>query len=112
MRETGHAGNVWNRDLAKAKALEADGAKAFADLAAAISGVERIHCSLSYDAAVDSALEPLAPALPASTWIVDHTTTAPTPTIERIARWTQRGPRLFACAGVDGPGQLRARRPA
>ena len=44
-------------------------------------------------------LEPLSAALPASTWIIDHTTTAPTPTVERIARWTQRG-RTFLHAPV------------
>ncbi len=97
--ETGHAVNVWNRDPAKAKALEADGAKAFADPAAAISGVERIHLSLSDDAAVNSVLEPLSAKLPASTWIIDHTTTAPTPTVERIARWSGRG-RTFLHAPV------------
>jgi 3-hydroxyisobutyrate dehydrogenase len=97
--ETGHEVNVWNRDPMKAKALERDGAKAFADPAAAISGVERIHLSLSDDAAVDSVLEPLAATLPASTWIIDHTTTAPTPTVERIARWTGRG-RTFLHAPV------------
>jgi 3-hydroxyisobutyrate dehydrogenase len=91
LRDNGHEVNVWNRDLAKAKALEADGAHAFADPASAIQGVDRIHLSLSDDDAVDSVLEPLATALPASTWIIDHTTTAPTATIERIATWTARG---------------------
>ena len=95
----GHAINVWNRDPAKAKALEAEGARAFADPAAAIAGVERIHLSLSDDSAVDSVLEPLAAKLPASTFIVDHTTTAPTPTVERIARWSGRD-RTFLHAPV------------
>ena len=90
MLDNGHQVNVWNRDPAKAKALEADGAHGFANAADAIEGVERIHLSLSDDAGVDSVLEPLANFIPASTVIIDHTTTAPTPTAERIARWTGR----------------------
>jgi 3-hydroxyisobutyrate dehydrogenase len=87
----GHEVNVWNRSPAKAKALEADGAKAFADPAAALAGAERIHLSLSDDASVDAVLEPLAAQIAATTWIVDHTTTAVTPTAERVARWKARG---------------------
>ncbi len=52
MLENGHQVNVWNRDPAKAKALEVDGANAFADPAGAIAGVERIHLSLADDASV------------------------------------------------------------
>jgi 3-hydroxyisobutyrate dehydrogenase len=36
-------------------------------------------------------LEPLADILDKQTRIIDHTTTAPTPTAARYARWTQRG---------------------
>ena len=39
-------------------------------------------------------LEPLAGAVLAATWIVDHTTTAPTPTAARAARWAERGKRF------------------
>ncbi|HEX7439376.1 MAG TPA: NAD(P)-binding domain-containing protein, partial [Caldimonas sp.] len=60
LRANGHEVNVWNRSAAKARALEADGAIAFGDPAAALAGTERIHLSLSDDAAVDSVLEPLA----------------------------------------------------
>jgi 3-hydroxyisobutyrate dehydrogenase len=99
LRATGHEVNVWNRSVAKARALEADGARAFADPAAALKGVERIHLSLSDDASVDAVLEPIAAAIPEATWIVDHTTTAVTPTAERIARWNSRG-RTFVHAPV------------
>lgn len=95
----GHAVNVWNRSAAKAQALQAHGAKAFVDAAAALAGVERVHVSLADDASVDAVLEPLATALPAGTWIVDHTTTAPTPTAARVARWQARG-RTFVHAPV------------
>src|SRR5271165_2199361 len=55
--------------------------------------------SFADDASVDSVLEPLADAIPLSTWIIDHTTTAPTPTTERIARWAKRG-KVFLHAPV------------
>jgi len=99
LRASGHEVNVWNRSAAKARALEAHGATAFDDPAAALAGVQRIHLSLSDDSAVDSVLEPLAAAIPAATWIVDHTTTAVTPTAERVARWNARG-RTFVHAPV------------
>ncbi|HEX7437743.1 MAG TPA: NAD(P)-dependent oxidoreductase [Caldimonas sp.] len=99
LRANGHEVNVWNRSAAKARALEADGAIAFGDPAAALAGTERIHLSLSDDAAVDSVLEPLALSIPTTAWIVDHTTTAVTPTAERIARWESRG-RTFVHAPV------------
>jgi 3-hydroxyisobutyrate dehydrogenase len=91
LRATGHEVNVWNRSAAKARALEADGAKAFADPAQALEGAQRIHLSLADDASVDAVLEPLAAKITPATWIVDHTTTAVTPTAERVARWRARG---------------------
>ena len=99
MRANGHDVNVWNRTLAKARALEADGARVFADPAAALAGAERIHLSLADDASVDAVLEPLAERIPQGTWIIDHTTTAVTPTAERVKRWDARG-RTFVHAPV------------
>jgi 3-hydroxyisobutyrate dehydrogenase len=98
-RANGLEVNVWNRNPAKADALQAVGAQAFTDLTAALAGVERIHLSLADDASVDAVLEPLAAAIPAGSWIVDHTTTAVRPTAERAARWEARG-RTFVHAPV------------
>lgn len=97
--QNGHEVNVWNRSAAKARALEAEGARAFDDAAAALAGVERLHLSLADDASVDAVLEPVASALAQGCWIVDHTTTAPTPTAQRAARWRSRG-RTFVHAPV------------
>ncbi|MBL8352679.1 MAG: NAD(P)-dependent oxidoreductase [Burkholderiaceae bacterium] len=99
LRANGHQVNVWNRSPAKAQALVADGIRAFDDPASALVGVERIHLSLSDDAAVDAVLEPLAGLIPQTTWIVDHTTTAVAPTAERVARWNARD-RVFVHAPV------------
>ncbi len=87
----GHTVQVWNRTAAKAHALQAAGATAFADAAAAVAGVQRVHLSLADDDSVDAVLEPLAASLPAGTWLVDHTTTAASATAARVARWDQRG---------------------
>jgi 3-hydroxyisobutyrate dehydrogenase len=107
MRANGHELNLWNRSPAKARALEADGIRAFDDPAAALAGAERIHLSLADDASVDAVLEPIAAAIPATTWIVDHTTTAVRPTAERVARWDGRG-RCFVHAPVFmGPANAK-----
>ncbi len=95
----GHEVQVWNRSAAKAQALQARGAKAFAEAAEAVAGAERVHLSLADDASVDAVLEPIAEAIPAATPIVDHTTTAPTPTRGRAERWSARG-RIFVHAPV------------
>lgn len=90
----GHEVAVWNRSIAKAQALQAEGARVCADAADAVRGAERVHLSLSDDASVDAVLEPLASVIDASAWIVDHTTTATTPTRERAQRWRARGRRF------------------
>jgi len=94
-RANGLAVRAWNRSADKAQALAAQdaGVTACAIVAAAVQGAERIHLSLGDDASVDAVLEPLAGTLPASAWVVDHTTTAVRPTAERVARWDARGVR-------------------
>jgi 3-hydroxyisobutyrate dehydrogenase len=47
--------------------------------------------TLADDESVDAVLEPLAAGLDPRTLIIDHTTTAPTPTAQRYARWRERG---------------------
>jgi 3-hydroxyisobutyrate dehydrogenase len=98
-RANGLEVNVWNRSPAKARALEALGARAFDDPAAALAGAERVHLSLADDASVDAVLEPLATMIAPAQWIVDHTTTAVRPTAERVARWDARG-RVYVHAPV------------
>ena len=103
LRKHGHEVNVWNRSAEKARALEAAGVQTFATPAEAVLGVERIHLILSDDASVDAVLEPLADLIPPNVWIVDHTTTAPTPTAERTARWDARGKTYVHAPVFMGP---------
>jgi 3-hydroxyisobutyrate dehydrogenase len=90
LRTLGHDVNVWNRSPDKARALQAIGARAFDDAAAAVAGVQRVHLSLVDDASVDAVLEPLAEAIGPNCWIIDHTTTSVQGTAERAARWAAR----------------------
>ncbi|HSO33716.1 MAG TPA: NAD(P)-dependent oxidoreductase [Labilithrix sp.] len=91
LRRRGEDVQVWNRTPAKAKALEADGAKAFSSPAEAARGAARIHLSLSDDAAVDDVLERALPGFAPGVVIVDHTTTSASGTAARAARWAERG---------------------
>jgi len=53
-------------------------------------------------------LEPLAAAIPASLWIVDHTTTAPTQTAARAARWLERGKNFIHAPVFMAPSNCHA----
>ena len=80
----------------------------FDDPAKAVAGVDQLHLTLSDDASVDAVLEPLATVvLPKGFTIVDHTTTAPTPTAERVARWKNRGIRFVHAPVFMGPSNTR-----
>ncbi|MEN9315130.1 MAG: hypothetical protein RIS35_1523, partial [Pseudomonadota bacterium] len=103
----GHTVRVWNRNPDKARALGAFGALPFESAEEAVRGAGRIHLSLADDASVDAVLEPLAAAIPPETWIVDHTTTAVTPTAERCARWAARGRRFVHAPVFMAPANAR-----
>jgi 3-hydroxyisobutyrate dehydrogenase-like beta-hydroxyacid dehydrogenase len=82
--------SAWNRTAAKAKALEAFGARAAETVPEAVARAERIHIMLADDAAVDSVLEAAGDAL-RSALVVDHSTTSPAGTAERAKRLETRG---------------------
>jgi 3-hydroxyisobutyrate dehydrogenase len=91
MRRRGEEVHVWNRSADKARALEADGAVAFDDPAAAVKGAARVHLTLSDDAVVDEVLERTRRSFGPDVTIVDHTTTSPTGTRARASLWAGRG---------------------
>ncbi len=103
MLAQGHEVTVWNRTPGRTGPLEKLGARACASAADAVEGVERVHLMLADDAVVDAVLEPIADAIPADAWIVDHTTTATTPTAERAGRWAARGRRFLHAPVFMGP---------
>lgn len=85
----GNEVTAWNRTESKARALEAFGVRVARTPEEAVAGVERVHMALSDDAAVDTMLERIAPAT--SAVIVDHTTTSPAGTRERLSRTARSG---------------------
>lgn len=103
MRAQGHDVTVWNRSADKAAPLAALGARVAETAAAAVAGVERVHLMLADDAVVDAVLEPIVEAIPADAWILDHTTTATTPTAQRARRWAARGRRFLHAPVFMGP---------
>jgi len=91
LRRRGEAVRVWNRNPKRAEPLAAEGAVVVPDAAEAARGAQRIHLTLSDDAAVDDVLERIRPGLAKGAIIVDHTTTSPGGTRARAARWAERG---------------------
>lgn len=94
---------VWNRTEAKARALEPHGAQAFTAAAEAARGAERVHLSLSDDAAVDDVLEAARPGFAPGVVIVDHTTTSPSGARARAERWSERGVEFLHAPVFMGP---------
>jgi 3-hydroxyisobutyrate dehydrogenase len=99
MLKNGQEVRVWNRSPEKAKALEAAGAVACTQAASAVEGVDRLHLMLSDDSAVDQVLDSIQDRIPEKLWIIDHTTTAPSPTAKRVTRLAARG-RVYLHAPV------------
>jgi 3-hydroxyisobutyrate dehydrogenase-like beta-hydroxyacid dehydrogenase len=78
--------SVWNRTMAKARALEAFGAKVEAAPEDAVAGADRVHLALPDDAVVDAMLNRIGPRLSSGTIVIDHSTTAPEGTKARLKR--------------------------
>jgi 3-hydroxyisobutyrate dehydrogenase len=99
----GEVVHVWNRTPARARELEADGARAFADPAEAVRGAGRVHLVLADDAAVDATLAAAAAGLPPGVLVVDHTTTSTAGARERTARWAERAVTYLHAPVFMGP---------
>lgn len=98
---------VWNRSPERARALEADGAKAFEDPAEAARGAERVHLTLSDDEAVDGVLERAAAGFGPDALVVDHTTTSADGSAARDERWQGRGVAFLHAPVFMGPQNAR-----
>ncbi len=103
MLERGVAVHVWSRSRHKAEALEADGARAFADPAEAASGADRVHLCLSDDASVDAVIDAAQPGIAAGSPIVDHTTVTPQGVLERARRLGEAGYSFLHAPVFMGP---------
>ncbi|HPF61032.1 MAG TPA: NAD(P)-dependent oxidoreductase [Gemmatimonadales bacterium] len=103
----GEAVTVWNRTLAKARALEPFGATVAETPAQAVEGAARIHLVLRDDAVVEEVIAALRPGLAEGAILVDHTTTLPATTAERATRLIAEGVRYLHCPVFIGPASAR-----
>ena len=85
MLRRGDRVTVWNRTLERARPLEGLGATLASGPAEAVAKAERVHISLSDDAAVDAVLERIRDAVRADAIVIDHTTVTPQGTAARAA---------------------------
>lgn len=107
LRRRGEDVHVWNRSPDKATALEAEGARAFADPAEAARGAVRVHLTLRDDAAVDDVLERARPGLAEGSLVIDHSTTSTQGVLARIERWRARGITFVHAPVFMGPQNAR-----
>ncbi len=91
MLQKGEQVQVWNRTFSKAKELEQYGAKAFEDIAYAVSNADVVHLAVKDDATVDDALAKAEKGLKAGAIFVDHTTTSVEGAIKRTKEWKEKG---------------------
>ena len=99
---------VWNRTAAKARALEPFGITVAATPADAVRGAARVHLVLKDDAVVAGVIEQFRPGLEASAVIVDHSTTLPALTAERVRALNAAGVHYLHCPVFIGPAAARA----
>lgn len=100
---------VWNRTPDKARALEQFGALAFDNVEDAVRGAERIHVTLSDDAAVDEVLQQASPGFSPGAIIIDHTTTSAPGAIARSVYWKSKGnPYIHAPVFMGPPNALES----
>lgn len=90
----GHDVTVWNRSPEKTAALKEAGATVAGDVAAAMSGQDRVHIALSDEHAVAAVLERAGEALKGAL-LIDHTTASPKGTLDNAAAFTARGARYL-----------------
>lgn len=101
---------VWNRTIAKARALEPLGVRVADTPADAVRGATRVHLVLSDDAAVAEVIAALRPGLAPDAIILDHTTTQPAATAERSKRLAAEGVNYLHCPVFIGPAAARQAR--
>ncbi len=101
---------VWNRTAAKAEALAPLGATVAATPADAVRGATRVHLVLTDDDVVDEVIARLRPGLAADAIVLDHSTTLPSRTAERLPRLNTAGVRYLHCPVFIGPPAARESR--
>jgi 3-hydroxyisobutyrate dehydrogenase-like beta-hydroxyacid dehydrogenase len=99
---------VWNRTADKARTLEQFGITVAATPADAVRGAQHVHLVLKDDAVVSDVIGKLRPGLDAGAIILDHTTTLPALTAERVKALNADGVNYLHCPVFIGPAAARA----
>ena len=107
MLRRGDAVTVWNRTEAKARALEAAGAKVAATPGDAVAGAEHVHMTLPDDSVVEELMAAAIPRLRPDATIIDHSTTSPRRTIARVAKLRDAGVRFVHAPVFMSPQMAR-----
>ena len=107
LRSKGYPVRVWNRSADKCAPLVEAGAVAAESPADAVRGADRVHLVLTADAAVDSVIDVLRPALADGAYIVDHSTNLPTRVAARFARLRADAVRYIHAPVFMGPTNSR-----
>src|SRR5882672_2560103 len=82
---------AWNRTAAKLDELKAAGAVVAASAGDSVTAADRVHLALTDDAVVDAILAEAVPRLARSAIVIDHSTTSPVKTRDRVARLARDG---------------------
>lgn len=105
--QRGDTVTVWNRTRSKAEALVAFGATIADSPADAVRGASRVHLVLKDDPVVEEVVAALRPGLASDAVIVDHTTTQPASTAQRVSRLLSEGVLYLHCPVFIGPAAAR-----
>jgi len=107
MLRRGDTVTVWNRTESKARALESFGAKVARTPADAVGGASRVHMTLPDDAVVEEIVGGFTARLTPTTIVVDHSTTAPRRTKDRVGRFAAEGIRFLHAPVFMSPQMAR-----
>ena len=91
----GNTVTVWNRTEAKARALEALGAKVAPSPEEAVVAADYVHMALPDDGVVDAIVARIGSRLRPGAVVIDHSTTSPAGAKERLARTETQGIRFI-----------------
>lgn len=105
--QRGDTVTAWNRSPDKVGALASFGVIAAASPAEAVRKARRIHLVLKDDAVVEEVLAAARAGLSPDAIVIDHTTTLPARTAERLQRLNAQGVKYLHCPVFMGPPAAR-----
>ncbi|MBT9506131.1 NAD(P)-dependent oxidoreductase [Rhodoferax sp.] len=105
--QRGDTVTAWNRSPDKVRALASFGVIAAASPTEAVRKARRIHLVLKDDAVVEEVLAAARAGLSPDAIVIDHTTTLPARTAERLQRLNAQGVKYLHCPVFMGPPAAR-----